>query len=45
MRARKTWREKLADSKGLPRVSEVSGKRVLVADLEKRLFTGLAQRS
>jgi hypothetical protein len=26
MRARKSWREKLADNKGLPRVQEVTGK-------------------
>jgi hypothetical protein len=26
MKARKSWREKLADSKGLPRISEVTGK-------------------
>ena len=26
MRARKSWREKLADNKGLPRVGEVAGK-------------------
>jgi hypothetical protein len=26
MRARKSWREKLADSKGFPKVAEVSGK-------------------
>jgi hypothetical protein len=26
MRPRKSWREKLADSKGLPKVAEVRGK-------------------
>jgi hypothetical protein len=26
MKAKKSWREKLADSKGLPKISEVSGK-------------------
>ena len=26
MRARKSWREKLADSKGLPKIAEVCGK-------------------
>src|SRR5258706_9781973 len=26
MKAKKTWREKLADSKGLPKVGEVTGK-------------------
>jgi hypothetical protein len=26
MKPRKTWREKLADDKGLPKVAEVSGK-------------------
>ena len=26
MKARKSWREKLADSKGLPKIGEVTGK-------------------
>ena len=26
MKAKKTWREKLADNKGLPKISEISGK-------------------
>lgn len=65
MKTRKSWREKLADNKDLPRMLEVKGKlrarwgqgpmlipapsevdalmkRVLIADLEKTLFTGLA---
>jgi len=35
MKTRKTWREKLADSKGLPKVAEVSGK------LSKRWGAGI----
>ena len=70
MRTRKSWRDKLADSKGLPKVGKVTGKmskrwgegtmvipaplevaalmkqvrkgkRVLIGDYEKALFTGL----
>jgi len=26
MKAKKSWREKLADNKGLPRISEITGK-------------------
>ena len=35
MKTRKTWREKLADSKGLPKVAKVSGK------LSKRWGAGI----
>ena len=38
---KKTWREKLADNKGLPRVSKVTSKRTLVVDHEKKLFAKL----